>query len=51
MILVEEDDDQCSLTYVRRCSLMVVEKNQPLLDAAKKLDSKLQVLAVKMTSS
>ena len=51
MILVEEDDGQCSLTYVRPSSLMVVEKNEPLLDAAKKLDSKLKALAEKVTSS
>ena len=51
LILVEEDDDQCSLTCVRPSSLMVVEKNEPLLDAAKKLDSKLEALAQKVTSA
>jgi uncharacterized protein (DUF302 family) len=50
LILVEEDDDQCSLTYVRPSSLMVVEKNDALLDAAKQLDSKLEALAEKVTS-
>ena len=47
--LVEEADDRCSLTYVRPSSLMVVEKNDALLDAAKQLDSKLQALATKIT--
>ena len=50
LILIEEDDGRCSLTYVRPSSLMVVEKNDALLDAAKQLDSKLQALATKVTS-
>jgi uncharacterized protein (DUF302 family) len=50
LILIEEDDGHCSLTYVRPSSLMVVEKNDALLDAAKELDSKLQALAQKVTS-
>ena len=49
LILIEEDGDQSSLTYVRPSSLMVVEKNEPLLAAAKELDAKLQALAVKVT--
>jgi len=48
--LVEEADDRCSLTYGRPSSLMVVEKNDALLDAAKQLDSKLRALATKITS-
>jgi uncharacterized protein (DUF302 family) len=51
LILIEEDDGRCSLTYVRPSSLMVVEKNDALLDAAKQLDSKLQALATKVTTS
>jgi uncharacterized protein (DUF302 family) len=51
LILVEEDDGHCSLTYVRPSSLMVVEKNDALLSAARQLDSKLQALAEKVTSS
>jgi len=47
--LIEEDDDQSSLTYVRPSSLMVVETNEPLLAAAKELDAKLQALATKVT--
>ena len=50
LILVEEPDGHCSLTYVRPSSLMVVEKNDALLDAAKQLDSKLQALAEKVTN-
>ena len=51
LILVEEDDGRCSLTYVRPSSLMVIEKNDALLDAAKQLDSKLQALATKVTGA
>jgi uncharacterized protein (DUF302 family) len=51
LILVEEDDGHCSLTYVRPSSLMVVEKNDALLSAARQLDSKLQALAEKVTTS
>jgi heme-degrading monooxygenase HmoA/uncharacterized protein (DUF302 family) len=51
LILIEEDHDQSSLTYVRPSSLMVVETNEPLLAAAKELDAKLQALAVKVTAT
>jgi uncharacterized protein (DUF302 family) len=51
LILVEEHDGHCSLTYLRPSSLMVVEKNDALLDAAKQLDSKLQALATKVTGT
>lgn len=50
LILIEEDDDQSSLTYVRPSSLMVVETNEPLLAAARELDEKLQALAAKVTA-
>jgi uncharacterized protein (DUF302 family) len=50
LILIEEDDDRCSLTYVRPSSLMVVEPNDALLAAARQLDAKLQAFAVKVTS-
>ena len=49
LILIEEDDNHSSLTYVRPSSLMVVEKNEPLLAAALQLDAKLQALAEKVT--
>jgi uncharacterized protein (DUF302 family) len=51
LILVEEDDGCCSLTYVRPSSLMVVETNDALLAAARQLDLKLQALATKVTSA
>jgi uncharacterized protein (DUF302 family) len=51
LILIEEDDDQSSLTYVRPSSLMVVETNEPLLAAARELDAKLQALAAKVTAT
>jgi hypothetical protein len=51
LILIEEDNDHCSLTYVRPSSLMVVEKNDALLAAARQLDLKLQALATKVTSA
>jgi uncharacterized protein (DUF302 family) len=49
LILIEEADDQSSVTYVRPSSLMVVETNEPLLAAAKELDAKLQALTAKVT--
>lgn len=49
LIVVEEDQDRSSLTYVRPSSLMVVETNEALLAAAKELDAKLQALAAKVT--
>ncbi|MDT5193405.1 MAG: hypothetical protein QOG79_3633 [Mycobacterium sp.] len=45
LLLVEEDNDRSSLTYVQPSSLMVVEANPPLLAAARKLDAKLAALA------
>ena len=50
LILIEEDNGRSSLAYVRPSSLMVVAKNDALLDAAKELDSKLLALAQKVTS-
>ena len=49
LIVIEEEQDQSSLTYVRPSSLMVVETNEPLLAAAKGLDAKLYALAAKVT--
>jgi uncharacterized protein (DUF302 family) len=45
LLVVSEDDDHSSLTYVQPSSLMVVEPNTPLLEAARELDSKLADLA------
>jgi uncharacterized protein (DUF302 family) len=51
LIVMEENQDRSSLTYVRPSSLMVVETNEPLLAAAKELDAKLQALAAKVTAA
>ena len=50
LILIEQDNGRSSLTYVKPSSLMVVAKNDALLDAANQLDSKLHALAQKVTS-
>ena len=42
LIVIEEDNSRSSLTYIRPSSLMVVAKNDALLDAARELDSKLK---------
>ena len=49
LLLVDEGDGS-SLTYVKPSSLMVVERNPELLSAAKELDAKLAALATKVTS-
>ena len=43
LLLAEEDDNRSSLTYVKPSSLVVVETNQALLEAAQGLDVKLAV--------
>ena len=48
LILIEGENGQCSLTYVKPSSLMVVEKNDALLTAALALDAKLEALAQKV---
>ncbi|MEU0497549.1 DUF302 domain-containing protein [Mycobacterium sp. NPDC006124] len=50
LLLTEEDDDRSALTYVRPSSLMVVESNPPLLEAALALDDKLAALAESVTA-
>jgi uncharacterized protein (DUF302 family) len=49
LLLVDEGDGS-SLTYVKPSSLMVVENNPELLAAAQELDAKLAALASKVTS-
>jgi uncharacterized protein (DUF302 family) len=51
LLIVEEDDDRSSLTYVVPSSLMVVEENEPLREAALDLDTKLAALAEKVTAA
>jgi uncharacterized protein (DUF302 family) len=48
LLLAEEDDNRSSLTYVKPSSLVVVETNQALLEAAQGLDVKLAALAAKV---
>ncbi|MDT5340391.1 MAG: hypothetical protein QOD90_5896 [Mycobacterium sp.] len=49
LLLTEEDDDRSAVTYVRPSSLMVVEPNQPLYEAAVALDAKLAALVATIT--
>lgn len=51
LLLVGEDDDRSSLTYVKPSSLIVVADNPPLLAAAQVLDDKLATLAAAVTGS
>ncbi|WP_285423930.1 DUF302 domain-containing protein [Pseudomonas sp. efr-133-TYG-103a] len=47
LLLLEEPANTSSIVYVRPSSLMVVEPDQPLLDAATALDRKLAALVSK----
>ncbi|OBI52806.1 DUF302 domain-containing protein [Mycobacterium sp. E796] len=49
-LLLTDEGDGSSLTYVKPSSLMVVEPNDELLSAAEKLDAKLAALAEKVTA-
>ena len=49
LLLTEEENGTSALTYVVPSSLMVVEPNPPLLQAARELDAKLAALATKVT--
>jgi uncharacterized protein (DUF302 family) len=51
LLIVEDDNDRNSLTYVVPSSLMVVETNEPLRAAAVQLDAKLGALVAKVTAS
>ncbi|AKK27422.1 DUF302 domain-containing protein [Mycobacterium sp. EPa45] len=48
-VLILDDGDGSSLTYVKPSSLMVVEPNPELRSAAEALDEKLAALAAKVT--
>jgi uncharacterized protein (DUF302 family) len=48
-LLLLDEGDGCSLTYVKPSSLMVIEPNPELLSAAEQLDAKLAALAAKVT--
>lgn len=49
-VLIADEADGSSLTYVKPSSLMVVEPNPELLSAAEQLDAMLAALAEKVTS-
>lgn len=51
LLLLEEEGDRSSLTYVKPSSLMVVDDNPPLRAAALALDEKLAALAAKVAAS
>jgi uncharacterized protein (DUF302 family) len=51
LLLLEEEDNRSSLTYVRPSSLMVVDDNPPLRAAALALDEKLAALTAKVTAN
>jgi len=48
LLILEEDDNRSSLTYIRPSSLMVIEDNPPLRAAALVLDEKLAALAARV---
>ncbi|OBK43462.1 DUF302 domain-containing protein [Mycobacterium kubicae] len=50
-LLVQNEPEGSSLTYVKPSSLMVVEPNPELLSAARELDAKLAALAAKVTGN
>lgn len=50
-VLILDEPDGSSLTYVKPSSLMVIEPNPELLSAAQQLDAKLASLAEKVTGS
>jgi uncharacterized protein (DUF302 family) len=50
LLLTEAADGRSSLMYLKPSSLMVVEKNDALLAAARELDAKLRSLATKVTT-
>ena len=51
LLLLEEDDNRSSLTYIKPSSQMVIDDNPPLQAAAQALDEKLAALAAKVAAS
>lgn len=51
LLIAKERHDRSSLTYVVPSSLMVVDENEPLREAALALDAKLAALAAKVTAA
>lgn len=50
LLILEEDDNRSSVTYIRPSSLMVVDDNPPLRAAAVVLDEKLAALATRVAA-
>jgi uncharacterized protein (DUF302 family) len=50
LLLLEEDHNRSSLTYIKPSSLMVVDDNPPLRAAAQALDEKLAALVAKVAA-
>jgi uncharacterized protein (DUF302 family) len=50
LVTEAENGDGATLTYIRPSSVMVIEVNQPLLDAAKELDRKYDALVAHATT-
>lgn len=48
LLLLEEDNNRSSLTYVKPSSLMVIDDNPPLRAAAQALDEKLAAVAARV---
>jgi hypothetical protein len=51
LLILEEDHNRSSLTYIKPSSIMVVDDNPPLRAAALALDEKLAALAAKVVAS
>jgi hypothetical protein len=51
LVTERESGPGATITYVRPSSLMVIEKNAPLLEAAKALDQKCDALIAKATDT
>lgn len=51
LLILEEDDNSSSLTYIKPSSLMVVDDNEPLQTAARALDEKLAALVAKVAAT
>ena len=49
LLVIDRDDERSSLIYVKPSSLMVVDDNPPLHEAAEELDAKVEALAAKVT--
>jgi uncharacterized protein (DUF302 family) len=51
LLILEEDNDRSSVTYIKPSSQIVIEDNPPLQAAAQALDEKLAALTAKLAAS